>query len=66
VTPRRWIAVGAGLTVAGLAVAATAPIPGTVGAERARPQQVAGGTGVLLGWIAFGWGIHRFGRAEEG
>jgi hypothetical protein len=64
-TPRRWIAVGAVLTVVGLAVAATAPIPGTTGAEGARSRQMQGGALVLLGWVAFGWGIHRFGRAEE-
>ncbi len=64
-TPRRWLGVGAALTMVGLAVAATAPIPGTGGSERARPQQGAGGAAVLLGWVALGWGIHRFGRAEE-
>jgi hypothetical protein len=65
VTPRRWLAVGAALTVAGLALAATAPVSGTSGSERARPQQVVGGAASLLGWLALGWGIHRFGRAEE-
>jgi hypothetical protein len=65
VTPRRWLTAGAALIVVGLAVAATAPIPGTSGSERARPQQVAGGAAALLGWVALGWGIHRFGRAEE-
>ena len=64
-TPRRWLAAGAALTVLGLAVAATAPIPGTSGAERALLQQVGGGAAALLGWVALGWGIHRFGRAEE-
>jgi hypothetical protein len=62
VTPRRWLALGAALTIAGLAVATTAPFPGADGAERAHAQQVAGGVVVLLGWLALGWGIHSLGR----
>jgi hypothetical protein len=65
VTARRWLLVGAVLTVVGLALAATAPIAGTDGAERARTQQVAGGVAVLLGWAALAWGIHRFGRMAD-
>jgi hypothetical protein len=62
VTPRTWLSAGAVLTVVGLAVATTAPIPGTNGAERAQAQQVVGGVVVLLGWAALAVGIHRFGR----
>ncbi len=64
-TPRRWLVAGAALTVVGLAIAATAPIVGTEGAERALDQQVTGGFVVLLGWVALGWGIHRFGRLPD-
>jgi hypothetical protein len=56
---------GAVLTVMGLAIAATAPIPGTAGAEGVRAQQVVGGVVVLLGWLCLGLGIHRFGRSAE-
>jgi hypothetical protein len=64
VTPRAWLGAGAILTVVGLAVATTAPMLGSDGAERARAQQVAGGVVVLLGWVGLGVGIHRFGRLE--
>jgi hypothetical protein len=56
---------GAVLTVVGLAIAATAPIVGTAGAGRTHDQQIAGGLVVLLGWLALGWGIHRFGRLSD-
>jgi hypothetical protein len=65
VSPRRFLLVGAVLTILGLAIAATAPIPGTAGAEGARAQQVTGGVLVLLGWVALGLGIHRFGRMSD-
>jgi hypothetical protein len=65
VSPRRIVLLGALLTVLGLAVAATAPIVGTGGAEHARTQQVIGGVVLLLGWAALAWGVHRFGRAKE-
>ncbi len=63
-SPRRLLAVGAALTVVGLAVAGTAPVLGTGADDRARTQQTAGGVTVLLGWAALGWGIHRFGREK--
>jgi hypothetical protein len=67
VTPRRWLAAGAALTILGLAVATTAPMVGTDGAERERAQQIVGGIVVLLGWAALALGIHRFGRlADDG
>jgi hypothetical protein len=65
VSPRRWLLVGAALTVLGLAIAGTAPIPGTSGAEGAREQQIVGGVVVLLGWVSLAFGIHRFGRMTE-
>lgn len=61
---RRWIAVGAGLTAVGLAVAAVAPVVGTALLGRIRLQQDAGGTMVVLGWVLLAVGIHRFGRAS--
>jgi hypothetical protein len=61
---RRWIAVGAGLTVVGLAVAAIAPVVGTAALGRIRLQQDAGGTMVVVGWVLLAVGIHRFGRAS--
>ncbi len=64
-SPRRLLAVGAALTVLGLAVAGTAPVPGTGADARARTQQTAGGVAVLVGWGALAWGIHRFGREKE-
>jgi hypothetical protein len=62
VTSRRWIAVGAVLTAAGLVVAGTAPAVGTAPAATISRQQDLGGLGVLAGWAALAWGIHRFGR----
>ncbi len=59
------LATGAVLTAVGLAIAGTAPIVGTSGAERAHTQQMVGGVVVLVGWAALGWGIHRFGRLAE-
>jgi hypothetical protein len=62
VTPVRWVTVGALLTVAGLTIAATAPIAGTEGSERMQAQQSAGGVAVVVGWAVLAWGIHRLGR----
>jgi hypothetical protein len=53
---------GAVATVAGIAVAATAPVLGTAAAARVELQQTVGGVVVLAGWVALGWGIHRLGR----
>jgi hypothetical protein len=66
VTPRRLLLVGAILTMAGLALAATAPVLGTEGAESTHGRQALGGVVVLVGWAALAWGIHRFGRQGEG
>jgi uncharacterized membrane protein YidH (DUF202 family) len=66
VTPRRWLAAGAVLTVIGLTVTTTAPMQGTSVAEH-EAQQIAAGIVVVLGWAALALGIHRFGRlADEG
>jgi len=59
---RWWLAVGASMTVLGLAVGATSPVHGTEGSERAATQQLVGGLIVLVGWALLVWGIHRFGR----
>jgi hypothetical protein len=64
VTPRRLLAAGAVATVAGIAVAGTAPVLGTGADARARTQQTVGGVAVLVGWAALGWGIHRLGRSD--
>lgn len=63
-TPRQLIAAGAAVTVAGIAIAGTAPILGTEGSSRTHAQQIAGGVVVLLGWAIFAWAIHAFGRAK--
>jgi hypothetical protein len=60
--PRSLLALGALLTVLGLAVAATSPVVGAEGSERTPTQQLAGGAVVLVGWALLAWGIHRFGR----
>ena len=64
-TPRQWIGVGAVVTVAGIAVAGTAPIVGTDGSSRTHLQQMVGGLLVVLGWALLAWAIHAFGRARE-
>jgi hypothetical protein len=64
-TPRRWMTVGAVLTVLGIAVAGTAPVVGTAPLERVEDQQTAGGVMVVLGWVVLAWGIHRFGRERD-
>jgi len=61
--PRRWIVFGAGLTVAGLVTAGTAPVVGTASAESVQIQQALGGAIVLAGWVLLAWGIHRLGRS---
>jgi cytochrome c biogenesis protein CcdA len=63
--PRRLLAIGAVLTVLGVAIVATAPVLGTPGAERTRPQELLGGIVVVVGWAVLAWGIHRFGRARD-
>jgi hypothetical protein len=62
---RRLLAVGALVTVLGVALAATAPIPGTGAPTLAQEQSVAGGVLVVLGWAILALGIHRFGRTED-
>ena len=64
-SPRRLLAGGALTTAIGILIAATAPVLGTAGAERTRPQELAGGLVSLLGWALLAWGIHRYGRGEE-
>ena len=63
--PRRLLAAGALVTVLGMALAATAPIPGTPGWSRADSQPVVGGVIVVLGWALLAFAIHRFGRANH-
>ena len=64
-TPRRLLTVGVVVTALGVAVAATAPVLGTEGADRTRTQEALGGAGVVLGWALLAWGIHRFGRVGD-
>jgi hypothetical protein len=42
-----------------------APVVGTVGPERVRVQQTAGGVVLILGWALLAWGIHRLGRESS-
>jgi hypothetical protein len=65
VTTRRLLAAGACSTVAGIGIAATAPILGTAPTGRIEAQQTVGGIVVLAGWALLAWGIHRFGRERE-
>lgn len=59
---RKFLVIGALVTVGGLAVAAVAPVPGTAGSERTGVQQLVGGGMILVGWAVLAWGVHRFGR----
>ena len=63
-TARRMLASGALATALGVAITATAPVLGTPGAERTRPQELVGGLIVLAGWAMLAWGIHSFGRSD--
>ena len=63
-TPRRLLAAGALATVAGITIAATAPVVGTAPGDRVQTQQTAGGVVVLAGWALLAWGIHRLGRED--
>jgi hypothetical protein len=63
--PRRIVLGGALVTVAGLIIAATAPLVGVGATERIRTQQGAGGVLVLVGWAILAYGIHRFGREPD-
>ncbi len=63
-TARRMLVSGALATALGVAITATAPIFGTPGAERTRPQELVGGLIVLAGWAMLAWGIHSFGRSD--
>jgi hypothetical protein len=65
VTPRRSLLAGALLVALGLAIAGTAPIPGTDGSERTSAQQVVGGIAVFVGWAVLAWAIHRSGREAD-
>jgi hypothetical protein len=64
VTARRMLVSGALATALGVAITATAPVLGTPGAERTRPQELVGGLIVLAGWAMLAWGIHSFGRSD--
>jgi hypothetical protein len=64
-TPRRLLGIGATVTALGVALLATAPVLGTPGAGRTRPEELLGGIIVVVGWAVLAWGIHRFGRAED-
>lgn len=63
-TARRMLVSGALATALGVAITATAPVLGTPGAERTRPQELVGGLIVLAGWAMLAWGIHSFGRSD--
>jgi len=66
VAPAPWVVLGAVLLVAGLVIAATAPVPGTEGSERMQTQQAAGGFAILAGWVVLAWGTHKLGREGRG
>jgi hypothetical protein len=59
------LALGAALTVVGLAIAGTAPIVGIGSDERLQARQSAGGVVVILGWLLLGLAIHRLGRERR-
>ena len=65
-SPRAWLAAGIVATALGVALAATAPVLGTSGSERTRPQEFVGGLFLVAGWTLLAWGIHRYGRASAG
>ena len=62
--PRRALGVGAMLSALGIAVASTAPVLGTPGSDRTRPQEAIAGFVVVVGWALLAWGIHQFGRGS--
>ena len=62
---RRSVALGAALTVLGIALAATTPIDGTAAAGGASGRQTAGGIVILVGWALLAWGIHALGRGRS-
>ena len=64
-SPRTWLGAGAFLTALGIAIAGSAPVLGTDGSGRTQTQQTVGGVVVVLGWALLGFGIHRFGRADQ-
>jgi hypothetical protein len=59
------LALGAVLTVVGLAIAGTAPVVGIGSDESLRTRQSAGGVLVVIGWLLLGWAIHRLGRERR-
>jgi hypothetical protein len=59
------VVAGALATIAGIAVAGTAPIFGTGADDRAHTQQTAGGITVLAGWALLAWAIHKLGRERS-
>jgi hypothetical protein len=65
VNSRRLLSLGATLTALGIAIAATAPVLNTPGAERTRTQEFLGGIVLVTGWALLAWGIHQFGRGEQ-
>ncbi len=54
------LALGAVLSVVGLAIAGTSPVVASTGA-----QPLAGGLAVLAGWALLAFGVHRFGRESR-
>ncbi|HTQ45645.1 MAG TPA: hypothetical protein VMI75_22960 [Polyangiaceae bacterium] len=62
---RRLLSLGGALTALGIAIAATAPVLGTAGAERTRTTEFLGGIVLVAGWALLAWGIHRFGRVAD-
>ncbi|HLK38364.1 MAG TPA: hypothetical protein VKU41_16490 [Polyangiaceae bacterium] len=66
-TARRSVALGAALTVLGIALAATTPVEGSGGGGGAADgigRQTLGGVVILVGWALLAWGIHALGRGR--
>ena len=66
-TARRSVALGAALTVLGIALAATTPVEGGGaggGVADGIGRQTLGGVVILVGWVLLAWGIHALGRGR--